>query len=181
MMMPIALGLLLLILPMTAEAQDRAARAPVIDGFGSTHTMPGSAEPPSRRLRYRAVFNVTMAPPAPDRVNPALERIARFLNLLGEAGIRPRPGDLVAIVHGPATHLVMTDQAYAARTGAARNPNLPLLRRLREAGVVVAVCSQALHGQSVARDQVADGVRIDVSALTTLANLQLRGYALIPN
>lgn len=170
---------LLLAFPMAAEAQHRGPRHPAVEGFGSFQPAPGAAEPVSRNLRYRAVFNVTAAPPAPDRVNPALERVARFLNLLSEAGVRPRRGDIVAIVHGPATTLVATDSAYAARTAAARNPNLPLIRRLREAGVVIAVCSQALHRHALTREQVSGDVRIDLSAVTTLANLQLRGYALI--
>lgn len=180
-MFKLAAAALLLILPPAAQAQQRSARAPVIEGFGAIQPMPGTAEPVSRSLRYRAVFNITAAPPAADRVNPALERVARFLNLLADAGIRPRRGDIVAIVHGPATILVATDSAYAARTGTAANPNLALIRRLREAGVVIAVCSQALHHQQLAREQVAGEVRIDLSAVTTLANLQLRGYALIPN
>lgn len=172
---------LLATLPIAAQAQQQAARAPAIEGFGAFQNMPGTAEPVSRRLRYRAVFNITAAAPAPDQVNPALERVARFLNLLADAGVRPRRGDLVAIVHGPATTLVATDGAYAARTGTARNPNLALIRRLSEAGVVVAVCSQALLRQSLTREQIAPQVRVDLSAVTTLANLQMRGYALIPN
>lgn len=172
---------LLLTFPVAAGAQDRGSRTPAIEGFGTIHPAPGAAEPVSRSLRYRAVFNITAAPPAPGQVNPALERVARFLNLLAEQGVRPRPGDIVAVVHGPATTLVATDSAYAARTSTARNPNLPLIRRLREAGVVVAVCSQALHRHALTREQVSEDVRIDLSAVTTLTNLQLRGYALIPD
>lgn len=103
------------------------------------------------------------------------------MNLLAEAGIRPAPGDIVAIVHGDATTTVMSDQSYAARTGAATNPNLLLIERLRAAGVIVAVCSQALHSHSVAVDNVSPLVRVDVSALITLSNLQRRGYMLIPD
>lgn len=172
---------LLLTFPIAAGAQDRGPRTPAIEGFGAIHPAPEAAEPVSRNLRYRAVFNITAATPAPDQVNPALDRVARFLNLLAEQGVRPRRGDIVAVVHGPATTLVAADRAYAARMSAARNPNLPLIRHLREAGVVIAVCSQALHRHALTRDQVSEDVRIDLSAVTTLANLQLRGYALIPN
>jgi intracellular sulfur oxidation DsrE/DsrF family protein len=36
-------------------------------------------------------------------------------------------------------------------------------------------------GNGITSDQLTPGVVIDDSALTTLANLQLRGYALIPD
>ena len=43
------------------------------------------------------------------------------------------------------------------------------------------MCSQALAAASIAPEAVDKRVEIDVAALTTLANLQLRGYALIPD
>lgn len=69
--------------------------------------------------------------------------------------------------------------AYRAKPGTA-NPNLELIRRLTEAGAEVHVCSQALFGNHIERSSVAELVEVDLAALVTLANLQLRGYALIP-
>ncbi|WP_288046463.1 DsrE family protein [Sphingomonas sp.] len=51
---------------------------------------------------------------------------------------------------------------------------------MKAAGVVVAVCGQALQAHKYAVKDVAPGVRVDVSAMTTMANLQLRGWALLP-
>ena len=62
-----------------------------------------------------------------------------------------------------------------------RIPNLALIRQLREAGASVRVCSQALAGQSIPQDQVDKLIEVDVAALITLANLQLRGFALAPD
>jgi intracellular sulfur oxidation DsrE/DsrF family protein len=179
-----AAGLIALLCGLLAAAAPAAAQTrsgPLIEGFGIPHTPPGAQERPDPALRYRVLFNVTVAATAPGSVNPALNRVARLLNLLAEDGIRPAPGDIVAIVHGDATTAIMTDPSYAARTGAAANPNLPLIARLRAAGVTVAVCSQALHTHNVALADVSPLMRVDVSALVTLSNLQLRGYALIPD
>ena len=175
------LALLLCGLAAAAPAGGQSQRPPLIEGFGIPHTPPGARERPDPSLRYRVLFNVTVAAAAPDGVNPALNRVARLLNLLAEEGIRPEPGDIVVIVHGEATTATMTDRSYAARTRAAANPNLALIERLRAAGVTIAVCSQALHTHSVAVADVSALVRVDVSALVTLSNLQLRGYALIPD
>jgi intracellular sulfur oxidation DsrE/DsrF family protein len=174
---------LILFLALVASGGVGAAppAGPVISDFGITHTPPNAAERPDPTLRYRVVFNVTRAAAAPGDINPSLNRAARLINLLAEDGVRIAPGDIVAIVHGEATPAIMTDASYAKRTLARSNPNLALIRRLKEAGVRVSVCSQALHSQMVALDDVDPLVVVDVSALVTLANFQLRGYALIPD
>ncbi len=153
---------------------------PVIEGYGGIHSTSGTAERPDPALRYRVVFNVTKASPTPDKVNPTLDRMARFINLLGGDGIRPMRGDVVAIVHGAATPLIMSDEAHRAKFGMT-NPNLELIGRLHAAGAEVHVCSQALAGNKIAKEAVNGAVQVDAAALTTLANLQLRGYAMIPD
>jgi len=153
----------------------------VIPGYGAITPVEGATERPDRTLRYRVLFGVTKAASAPDKINPSLEKVARFLNLLGKDGVRPKPGDVVVIVSGPATPIVTDDAAYSRKTGVAANPNLALIEELKRAGVSVRVCSQALVGNKVDPATVEKGVAIDVSALTTMATLQLRGWALIPD
>ncbi|WP_235054346.1 DsrE family protein [Novosphingobium lindaniclasticum] len=155
------------------------ARHPVVQDFGAIVPMPDAKERPDRTLRYRVLFSVTKAPASPDQVNPTLEKVARFINLLGADGVRPEPGDVTVVIHGPATQLVMSDAAYANSTKTGKNPNLPLIAALRFAGVSVRVCSQALVGNKIDPASVEKTVEIDVSALTTMATLQLRGWALI--
>lgn len=153
---------------------------PVIKGYGGIESTEGAAERPDKSVRYRVIFNVTMSPAAPGKINPTLDRMARFINLLGADGVHLAAGDLVAIVHGPATALVMDDASYRAKFGVA-NPNLELIEHLRQNGAEVRVCSQALASNKIARKMVNPAVQVDVSAMTTLANLQLKGYALIPD
>ena len=133
-------------------------------------------------VRYRVAFPATRAAATPRDTLPALERAARFLNLLSAAGKRAAPGDVVVVISGPATTAVLNDAAWRLRypEGGASNPDLPLIRALREAGATVSVCSQALHGQKIMSTEVDASVRQDLSAMTTLATLQAQGYALIP-
>lgn len=177
--MLIVAGMAMMVTGNAAMAAD--PRHPVIRDFGAITPMPDAKERPDRALRYRVLFSIAKAPPTPDQPNPSLEKVARFLNLLGADGVRPSPGDVVVVIHGPATPLVMNEAAYAERTKAATNPNLPLIAALRSAGVSVRVCSQALAGQKVDPQTVERTIDIDVSALTTMATLQLRGWALIPD
>ncbi len=153
----------------------------VIAGYGKITPIEGAMERPDHSLRYRVLFSVTKAASSPDKVNPSLEKVARFLNLLGADGVRPARGDVVVIVHGPATPIIVEDRAYATKTGAARNPNFALTAALKRAGVSIRVCSQALVGNEIAPATVDKAVEIDVSALTTMATLQIRGWALIPD
>lgn len=163
--------------PTLAQPIDGSA----VPTYGRTYPTGDAAQRPDPKLDYRVVFDITKAASDPARPNRSLEAVARFLNLLAADGVRPAPGHIVAIVHGPATPAIANHGAYARKTGQPVNPNLALIERLRAAGVVVAVCGQAMQGNGIVASEVAPGIRIDVSALTTLANLQLRGWALIPD
>jgi intracellular sulfur oxidation DsrE/DsrF family protein len=154
-----------------------------VPGYGIPFDTKGAAERPDPAVRYRVVFNATRGASKTVSVLPALERAARLLNLLAQEGVHVQTGDVVIVVSGPATPGVLTDAAYARHANDPQvhaNPNLPLIDALQKAGAVVSVCSQALQGQKINTADVAPTVRRDVSAMTTLANLQLRGYALIP-
>lgn len=158
-----------------ASAQDKGA----IAGYGRVTPLPDAANQPDSALRYRVVFDVTKAADGPDKINPTLDRVARFVNLLATRGITPQPGDIVAVVHGPATLAILSDAAHRTRNKM-DNPNIPLIHALKAAGVEVHVCGQALHGMGFTGADLAPGVVEDLSALTTVTTLQLKGWALVP-
>jgi intracellular sulfur oxidation DsrE/DsrF family protein len=169
---------LVLGLMMTGNANAQDANHPVIAGYGAIHPAQDLANLPDPSLRYRVAFEITRAANDTGQVNPALDRVARFINLLGAAGVRPDPGDIVVVMHGPATPSILRDAAYETRFHQA-NPNSGLIAKLQQAGVAIHVCSFALANQRIERDEVAKGVTIDLAAMVTLANLQLKGWALI--
>src|SRR3546814_2682691 len=119
------------LVPFAAVQAQESAQA--IPGYGRIVPIEGLAEMPDSSLRYRVVFSINEAAPAGE-VNRSLEKVARYLNLLAAGGIRPDAGDIVAVVHGPATPIVAINPD---------NPNLALIAALQEAGVTVAICSQA--------------------------------------
>lgn len=161
------------------QASSPQQRSPIVPGFGKISPVSEAANPPDPRLHYRVIFSATKAADASTKVSPTLERVARFLNLLASKGIRSRPNDVVVILHGPATTAVLTDAAYQARYGVP-NPTLPLIRELRNAGATVHVCGQALSAQEIDRSAVSPDVITDLSAMTTIATLQLKGWVLMP-
>jgi intracellular sulfur oxidation DsrE/DsrF family protein len=172
-------GLAALATALSAAGQTPPSPAPAVPGYGKMVPIDGLAVLPDPALRYRVLFSVTTPAKDPKELNHSLEKVARFANLLASAGVRPQPGDLVAIVYSGATPIVTNDATYAALTKVEKNPNLDLIKKLQDAGVTVAVCRQALAGREIDPATVAPGVRVDASAITTIATLQLRGWVYI--
>jgi intracellular sulfur oxidation DsrE/DsrF family protein len=156
-----------------------AAPAQAITAAGDFHPVPHAAFLPDRNASYKVVFGMTRGSAKPGQVNPALERVARTVNLYAAAGVPLDHLKFVAIAYGPATALVLDDAHYRAKFGVA-NPNLPVIAQLHKAGVTVAVCGQAVIENHFQDAWVAKDVEVALSALTTITELQHQGYALMP-
>src|SRR5438067_6592236 len=105
---------------------------PLVSGHGGALPLPRAAEQP--RKGAKAVFDIT-ADAKPGEVNKGLEQVARLLNLYGAAGLTAGDVKIAAVCHGAADKAVLSDAAYVARLNVAANPNLPLIRDLKKAGV----------------------------------------------
>lgn len=151
---------------------------PLIVAYGAIHPMPDAAMRPDPGLDYKVAFAIRHAGEDFSKPNPGLDKVARFLNLLAADGIAITPGHVLVVIQGAATPLVLADAAYQQRYQHA-NHDLPLLQALAAFGVEVHVCGQALHGHGIAAEEVADSVIVDLSAMTTLATQQLRGWAVL--
>lgn len=166
--------------PLAAQAADQPAgfwTTPTIAGYGKIHYLPKAAYRPKPDQTYRIVFLATKAAAKPDAVSPALDHVARTVNLYTAAGVPLSHLKLVAVVAGPDTPVVMNNAAYKARFGV-DNPNLKLIAELRKAGVDVAVCGQAVAESGIAYDEVNSHVTLALSALTTITTLEHQGYSL---
>lgn len=161
----------------SAGAQD--VRHPAVPGFGAIAPLPDAANRPSPADEpIRALFEISSDGAGPDGVNRSLDRVARFLNLLASSGVEPHEAHVKVIIHGPATPLVMREDAYRDRFGTA-NPHTDLIEALQQAGVEIHVCGQALTGHKIAADDLAPGITLDLAAITTLVLLQQRGWPVV--
>ena len=104
---------------------------------------------------------------------------ARCCTSIGANSLGPARRDCW-IKFGEADKAVLSDAAYAARFKIAANPNLPLIRDLKKAGVEVFVCGQSLHELGFKAEEVAGEVPVADSAMLVLVNKQTDGYAYIP-
>lgn len=162
-----------------AVAGDGFWQTPTITGAGKIHPLPHAAYQPDPDATYKVVFAMTRASDDPGKINPALQRVARTVNLYANAGVPLRHMKFVAIASGAATVMALDDAHYKKQYGMA-NPNLPVIRQLRADGIDVAVCGQAVAEHHYQYDWVSKDVTVALSALTTITELQQKGYALMP-
>ena len=149
---------------------------PRVAGHGGVFPLPEAPQQP--RDGTKICVDMTVGS-EPDKLSPAIEKLARYLNIYAGAGKQPTRLQLAVIMHGEATLKVLAAPAYAARFSSDGNPNLPLINELRHQGVKFFVCGQSLLSLGAAPGEVATGVEVAVSALTTNVNLQLDGFQII--
>jgi intracellular sulfur oxidation DsrE/DsrF family protein len=162
-----------------APAAEGFWQTPAIHAAGKMHALPKAAYQPDARASYKVVFGLTAAAAKPDQVNPGLERVARTVNLYAGAGVPLQHLHFVAVASGGATAIALDDAHYKTQFGVA-NPNLPVIAELRNAGVDVAVCGQAMAEHGYPYEAMDGHVTLALSALTTITELQQKGYALVP-
>jgi intracellular sulfur oxidation DsrE/DsrF family protein len=151
----------------------------LIPDFGAYRDIPDAFERPDPTLKYRIVFDVSQPARAADTVHQGLERAARIVNLLAVHGVKIEPGDIVVTMHGQAGRAALSDVAHKARFNGEANPNVGIINQLTAAGVSVRLCGQSMMGAGFTRAELNPDVKVDVAAITTMATLQLRGYAVV--
>lgn len=173
-----AMALVLSVATPLATAAPGRWTYPAIDRYGPVRPLPDAAVQPGRDHTYKAVFDVTKPIEAASRADAGLDHVARAVNVFASARVPQSHLRFVAVVHGPATRAVLDNGHYRKLYGR-DNPNLPLLRALHKAGVVVEVCGQALADNHFKRAWVAPSVQVTLSALSDLIIYENEGYAFV--
>jgi intracellular sulfur oxidation DsrE/DsrF family protein len=170
---------LLLSLGIASGALAAQWTTPFIEGYGKIQYDADAAFQPKQDEQYKVIFAID-SDQQHDGVNAGLWSVARFMNLMAAADMDPDNVKAVAMISGSATPLAMSDEFYQQRNEAS-NPNLELLRALADNGVEIYVCEQALVGFDIdPATQVNEHIEPVLSALTTIPQLQMDGYVLMP-
>ena len=152
---------------------------PTVHNYGKMHFLPNGAFKPQPGHTYKVVFSLTQGGEKPDAVSPALDHVARAVNLYVASGVPLSRLKFVAVASGSATALALDDAHYRAQFGVP-NPNLPLIAKLKKDGITIAVCGQAMAEHHFEYAWIDPRVTLSLSALTTVTTLQQAGYALVP-
>jgi len=170
--------ILLVALTISFQLNAQEWQTPAIEGYGQIKYYEKVAELPDTSLTYKMIFNIENEKEK-EGVNVGLWKIARTLNLLKAGNVAHKKIDIVAILHGEATYAILSHEEYKKKFKT-QNPNMELLKLLKENGVTVFVCGQAMASRKIKKEDMNAYTEMALSALTVLPHYQLKGYALIP-
>ncbi len=174
--MKLVFGFIFSIAGAMVYAQER--QFPVVPNFGGVFPIEKAAPVPDPDLKYNIVMEVSMASEKPDELNFAINNVARLLNLHALAGIPKANVHVVVAIHGEAAYCLMNNEAYQKKYKT-KNPNLPLLKVLKDAGAELYVCGQSLYARNIDRQTLSPDVAVALSMITTVTTYQLKGYAFL--
>ena len=150
-----------------------------VPGVDPARDVPGAKELPDPKTDYKVLFDAAAAPAKPTDVNPTLQTVGRYVNTLAKLGVPADHRKIAVIFHQGSTSAILKNDAYKARNGGQDNPNITLIQALAKAGVAFHVCGQAVLGQKIDPNDIQPEIELDLWALTTIVNMQQRGYVYI--
>lgn len=143
-----------------------------VPGFGNTALVPDDRL--SETTQFKVAFDIAQAGPSTSP-NRRLITPARFLNMHEKAGVPAENMSVAIVVHGGAYQDLLTTKARGSE-----NPNAELIRQLLATGARIELCGQTAANYNITDDDVLEGVKISLSAMTSHALLQQEGFTLNP-
>jgi intracellular sulfur oxidation DsrE/DsrF family protein len=153
---------------------------PVIHSAGAALTVEAPTFQVPAGHQFKTVFIIDVGGNDTTRSNTKLSTMARFYNLHALNGYPASRLQLAAVVFGNGWQSLLTDTAFSARFGTARNPSRSLVLELLQQGVQLVLCGQTAGAAHIRRDELLPGVTVAISAMTALNVLQTQGYSLNP-
>mgnify|MGYP000901770682 CR=1 FL=1 len=151
---------------------------PVITGFGKVVPIESDLPIPKRAV-FKVILDVSAAA-KPGEANRAIDSAARFLNMHVAAGVPEKNIHIVIVVHGTASGDVANDAFYAPRHDGKANASAPLIKQLLDHGVQIYLCGQSGTAFGLSHRDLLPGVKLSLSAMTTVALFEQQGYVLLP-
>lgn len=155
-----------------------ASTAPLpVVGYDAAKDLPNARELPDPKTDYKVVFADGQDPKDPGEVNPMLPTIATYVNTLAKYGVPAEHRHIVIMFHQrtPGFDIILSNEAYKARYNR-DNPNIAIIHALKQAGVDIRACGQGVLGRKIDAKDVNPDITVDLWAMTTLVNLQLKGF-----
>ena len=135
----------------------------------------GAKDLPDPKMTYKVVFDIAMGAPV-DQVNPGLTGVIRYVNTLAKYGVPADHRKIVVVLHQNATEMILNNDTFKARNDGHDNPNISTIQAMKKAGVDFRVCGQSVLAHKIDPKTVMPEIEVDLWALTTIVDLQLRGY-----
>jgi intracellular sulfur oxidation DsrE/DsrF family protein len=169
---------LLLSLCVIAARPIGAAETLAVPGYPVAVDVPGAHELPDPTLDYKIAWGIGQgAADLTAEVNPTLPVIARYVNTLAKWGVPESKRHIIVMFHQRSDDfdIVLSNEAFKKKYGK-DNPNVALIAALGKAGVEFRACGQAVSGRKIDANDVNPDIQIDLWAMTTFMNLQMKGF-----
>lgn len=168
------------LLATAVSAQDMSAfrTGPVFEDFGP-HAPVEGVETFASDTEFAHSFDVAKAAEDGGR-NRGFESAARFINMHVAHGVTEENIRVAVVVHGKAVHDLLSAEGWAAHDLEGENGSAAMVRAMLDQGVRFIVCGQSAAAYGVTRDELIEGVEMDLSAMTAHAMLQQSGYTVNP-
>jgi len=175
------------VVPASAAANNAASPAAIeaaaddtlaVPGYPVARDVPNAHELPDPKLDYKIAWGIgTGAKDMTSEVNPNLETLARYVNTLHKWGVPKQKRHIIVMFHQRSADfdIVLGNEAFKAKYGK-DNPNIPLISALKKAGVEFRSCGQAVVGRKLEAKDINPDVQVDLWAMTTFFNLQMKGF-----
>jgi len=155
-----------------------AADELAVPGFPVAVDVPGAHELPDPTVDYKIAWGIGQgAKDMATEINPALPTIARYVNTLAKWGVPESKRHIIVMFHQRSDDfdIVLSNDAFKAKYGK-DNPNIAAITALTKAGVEFRACGQAVAGRKIDPKDVNPDIQIDLWAMTSVMNLQMKGF-----
>ena len=152
----------------------------VIKDYGKVFTVTNPDFKTDTTAQFKAVFDVARSFDDPAKPNALIETAARFINMHREAGIPSENIKVALVVHASAYSDILKNEFYQEKfPEISTNPNAELISQLSDQGVQVILCGQTAASRKITKAEALPEIKIALSAMTALVQLQNEGYQLI--
>lgn len=149
---------------------------PLIPKFGGVHPRPDGDAQPDPKVDYKIFVDVVSTGADKGKPYASLDRLARLVNLLANAGVPAEHMHIVAVLDRGAGAAGLTNEASRKHLKT-DNANLEILAALKKAGVKLLVCGQALAEHHMQDSDLNPSVSVALSALTAPVVYEQQGYS----
>jgi len=152
----------------------------VIQEYGKIYTVNNPDFKTDTTAQFKAVFDVARSFDDPAKPNALIETVARYINMHREAGVPSENIKVALVIHGSAFSDILKNEFYQEKFPEINiNPNAELISQLSDQGVQVIFCGQTAAHRKITKVEALPEIKIALSAMTALVQLQNEGYQLI--
>jgi intracellular sulfur oxidation DsrE/DsrF family protein len=164
----------------SVKTQQSAEPLPV-PGYEAARDLPGAHELPNPDTDYKVVFSVGQDSKNANEIHQMLPTIALYVNTLAKYKVPASHRHIVVMFHQRSADfdIILNNDAYKTRYEGRENPNTALIHALKQAGVDFRACGQGLFARKIDPKDVNPDIQIDLWAMTSMINLQMKGYVRI--